>query len=90
LRQPNRDLLRVTDHMVVGDNVTIRADNNPIFTTAGMARAAISVKESGWAISVVKAEGGLAPLTELSKPNTGGGSPHRLAPTTMAPAIIRK
>jgi hypothetical protein len=62
-----------------------------IFTTAGIARAAMSVKESGWVTPAVGGEGGFAPLTEFDKPNTGhNGAPHRKPKATMALASIRK
>jgi hypothetical protein len=47
-----------------------------IFTTAGIAPAATSVKESGWVTILATGAGDFAPLTELEKPNTDrGGSP---------------
>jgi hypothetical protein len=57
-----------------------------------MARAAISVKESGWAIAFATGAGDFAPLAdELAKPNDDRrGSPHRHTPAIRALANIRK
>jgi hypothetical protein len=62
-----------------------------IFTTAGIAPDATSVKESGCVITFATGAGDFTALIELAKPNTdAGGSPHRHVPASRAQASILK